>query len=303
MNNNLPTIQNAQKIITQARPKFTGSLKFEIESDFAMMSLRKNDYVLKTALNNPESLLEAITSVARIGISLNPALAHAYLVPRKIKGQPAIVLDISYRGLCRIAVDSNCVRFVQAIIVRRSDDFKKVGIDKEPIHTYDPMKSDDERGEITGVYCVAKTIHGDYLTEVMNIGQIENIMKRSEAYKSNSGPWKTDFEEMAKKTVIKRASKLWPVGDGKFHQAVESINQHEGIDFEQEKKSRAINEDELAHLRELCSMVENGEKRALDYVYILNGKDVVYQELEQLTETDYIKVRDQINLIISKQEN
>src|SRR5690606_1820212 len=68
-----------------------------------------------------------------------------------------------------------------------------------------------DRGDIIGVYVVAKTADGDYLTETMTRDEIDGIMNRSESVKAGkSTPWKTDYGEMAKKTVVKRAQKYWP---------------------------------------------------------------------------------------------
>lgn len=89
------------------------ALKFESECLFAKQQLLKNDYTLTAAQNNPAALRAAILNVAAIGISLNPALAHAYLVPRspgsakdasgRYVSKPAqVCLDISYRGLVKL---------------------------------------------------------------------------------------------------------------------------------------------------------------------------------------------------------
>ena len=78
-----------------------GSLvDFAQECLFARQQLLKNEFTLKTAANNPNSLQAAVLNVAAIGISLNPASAHAYLVPR----DGAICLDISYRGLSKLSL-------------------------------------------------------------------------------------------------------------------------------------------------------------------------------------------------------
>jgi recombination protein RecT len=60
------------------------------------------------------------------------------------------------------------------------------------------------------VYVVVKTDGGDYLTHAMPISKVHDIRDRSEAWKKGSGPWKTDEEEMIKKTCVKQAAKYWP---------------------------------------------------------------------------------------------
>jgi recombination protein RecT len=213
MSDHLPAIVEGQRqqFLTVCAYK---SINFDREAGFALQILRASDYLSKVALNNPASLEAAITNVGAIGISLNPAEKLAYLVPRKVGGNPAVCLDLSYMGLLWIAIDAGAIRWGQAVIVRQKDTFELQGIDKEPKHTYQPF--DKERGPIVGVYVVVKTPEGDYLTHPMPIDKVYAIRDRSEAWKaykrdsSKTCPWVTDEEEMVKKTCVKQAQKYWP---------------------------------------------------------------------------------------------
>jgi len=107
-----------------------------------------------------------------------------------------------------------------------------------PEHKHNPFCKD--RGKIVGAYVVAKTCHGDYLTTPMSIDEIYEIRNRSEAYKKGYGPW-VDFEgEMIKKTVVKRAAKLWPRTPQimQLEKAIDVVNEHEGINFEERKQEQ-----------------------------------------------------------------
>lgn len=188
-------------------------LKFEAEAGFAMQRLEENDYLAKVALANRQSMVNAVTNVAAIGISLNPAKKQAYLVPRDSK----VCLDISYMGLMHLAQQTGAIQWGQAAIVRANDQFELVGIDAAPIHKFNPFGSAEQRGEIVGAYVVIKTDGGDYLTHSMPISEIFAIRARSESFKRGKGPWKTDEGEMIKKTVVKQASKYWPHRDRLQH--------------------------------------------------------------------------------------
>src|SRR5699024_4730054 len=96
--------------IKKAEKKFSEvsaglSVNYERECIFAMQALMKTDYAMKVANQNPQSVQLAMINVGSTGITLNPANAYAYLVPRD--GQ--IVLDISYKGLIKIATDSGAI--------------------------------------------------------------------------------------------------------------------------------------------------------------------------------------------------
>ena len=185
------------------------SINFEREAGFAIQILTASDYALKIATSNRQSVINAVTNIAAIGLSLNPAKKQAYLVPRDGK----ICLDVSYIGLVELAVASGSVKWAKADVVRAADAFTLNGYDQPPAHQYNPFGKD--RGEVVGAYVVCKTADGDYLTDVMSAAEINDIRDRSSAWrawveKKKSCPWVTDWTEMAKKTVIKRASKLWP---------------------------------------------------------------------------------------------
>lgn len=202
------------------------SVSFERESIFALQSLMKNDFSMRTANDNPQSVLLAMINVASTGLTLNPANAYAYLVPRDGK----ILLDISYKGLIKIATDSGAVTWVRADIVYADDTFTYHGPASMPEHTADPFKTD--RGAIVGCYCIAKTKDGDILTETMPIAELEKIRDKSTAFtrgkEGRKGPWEEWFEQMCKKAVIKRASKTWPYTDDRLAQAVSIAHEGEG---------------------------------------------------------------------------
>lgn len=230
MSNDLATI------ISQQRNQFVSVLAdsgidFDREAAFALQVIGANSYLSGIAAQNLDSLRNAITNVAAIGISLNPASKLAYLVPRDGK----VCLDISYMGLMHIAQQSGAIVWGQSAIVRDADTFELDGIDKPPLHKFNPFGT--ERGEIIGAYVVVKTDSGDYLTHAMPISKIYDIRDRSSAWKAwvnkkKSCPWVTDEEEMIKKTVIKQAAKMWPRRD-RLDAAVHNLNTDgEGIQFD-----------------------------------------------------------------------
>lgn len=217
------------------------SINFEREAGFAIQSITANDYSQKIALANPQSVINAVTNVAAIGISLNPAKKQAYLVPRK----GGICLDISYMGLMDLAMETGSIKWAQAELVHENDTFALNGMDKQPLHQYSPFSK--ARGEIIGVYVVVKTADGEYLTTTMMIDDVYAIRNRSESWKKDqSGPWKTDPGEMIKKTVVKRAYKYWPKTE-RLEQAIHHLNTEsgEGVDFNQQQTAQTCPQDVL----------------------------------------------------------
>ena len=228
-------------------PKVTdNSVSWEAEKQFAIQLFQGNDYLANIARQNPTSAQNAIINVAAIGITLNPAQKLAYLVPRN----GGICLDISYMGLLHLAADTGSIRWGQAIIVHANDTFKRVGIDKAPLHDVDEF---GDRGEPVGAYCIVKTSDGDYLTEVMKRDDIHAIRDRSVAWrawisKKKSCPWVTDELEMWRKTVVKRGSKYWPKVE-RLNNAIAYLND-QGEGFEKEPVMPHYSQDDIQALED-----------------------------------------------------
>ncbi len=215
------------------------NITFEAEKGFAVQAINNNQMLANAAKATPNSLLSAVTNVAAIGLSLNPAKKEAYLIPRAVnvngKFVSKVFLEPSYMGLCNLATGSGRIEWIQAQAVREMDVFEYRGIGEKPNHTFNSFK---DRGSIIGVYAVAKTNQGDFLSDQMDIAKINSIMERSESVKAARrqnkdpyGPWVTDFEEMAKKSVVRLLFKMLPKnGMERMEQAVNISNENEGFE-------------------------------------------------------------------------
>jgi recombination protein RecT len=235
----------------------------------------------KVAMSNRQSVVNAVTNIAAIGISLNPAKRQAYLVPRDSK----VCLDISYIGLMDLAMATGSILWAQGEVVYANDSFALNGFDRPPGHNRDPFSED--RGEIRGVYVVVKTPDGDYLTETMSVKEVNDIRDRSSAWKAyidkkKSCPWVTDWSEMAKKTVVKRAYKYWPKSD-RLDNAIHYLNTEAGQGINMGEAQRAEPEG-LPHLSDdgfnagfskLRAAIESGRKTAEGIILTMSSKYVL----------------------------
>lgn len=243
---------------------------FAREAEFAIQILSGSDYAMQVAMNNKQSVADAITNISAIGITLNPAEKKAYLVPRK----GGICLAISHIGLLHLAIESGSIRWGQARLVYEKDHFELNGLDKQPTHTFQPFSKD--RGEIVGVYVSVKTADGDYLTEAMSTEEVNAIRDRSDAWKSwiskkKSCPWVTDWGEMAKKTAVHRGHKYWPKTE-RLDKALHYLNNEggEGISFNQQAASV---EKTLDPSEDIAAMQQTKtDAEALAYWKAHNGK-------------------------------
>ncbi len=251
------------EFVKQQEPLFVGavtdqSVTWAKESQFAIQYFQRNDYLSKTALSNPTSAQNAIINVAAIGITLNPASKLAYLVPR----DGMVCLDISYMGLLHLAQSTGSIKWGQCKLVYSNDTYESNGLDTAPTHKYNAF---GDRGDVVGGYCTVKTADGDYLTEEMSLAEIKATEATS---KAKNGPWKNFWEEMARKTIVKRASKYWPRAE-RLDNAIHVINEDEGVFQEpvmQHKSEDDIREDErrrqqevIDHVQTLCDEMAQAE--------------------------------------------
>ena len=204
------------------------SITWQKEQQFAIQAFQKNDYLAKVAMANPSSAQNAIINVAAIGITLNPAAKLAYLVPR----DGGVHLDISYMGLLHLAQVSGAIQWGQCKLVYASDTYESNGLDSAPTHKYNAF---GDRGAVVGGYCTVKTAQGDYLTEEMSLAEIKQVETSS---KAKNGPWKNWWDEMARKTIVKRASKYWPRVE-RLDMAVHHLNTDGGEGFADETEQQA----------------------------------------------------------------
>ena len=160
---------------------------------------------------NPESFLGAVLQCAQLGLEPGGALGHCYLLPfgngKAKDGRPNAQLIIGYRGMIDLARRSGQIVSICAYTVLEKDRFEwRLGLDPDIQHVPSP---EADRGKMTYVYAVAKLKGGGVQFEVMSRAEVEKVRKQSKA--GSSGPWVTHFDEMAKKTVIRRLFKYLPV--------------------------------------------------------------------------------------------
>lgn len=178
------------------------------------------------------SLVRAILHLARMG--LEPGVgygAQAYLVPfwdsrnRRFN----VVPIVSAQGLVTVLTRSGVVSKIESQVVYAGDSFDIVfGTESRLYHK---PKLDGDRGVPIGVWAMAVLKDGGYMFEYMTFAEVERIRARSQSEKRQdgkpAGPWTTDWEEMAKKTVIKRLCKRLPI-----QPALSQDIQTEGLDDE-----------------------------------------------------------------------
>jgi recombination protein RecT len=154
------------------------------------------------------SFLGAIMQCAQLGLEPGGALGHAYLLPfeNRKKGITEVQFIVGYRGMIDLARRSGQIVSLTARTVHENDEFSyQYGLNEDMKH----VPASGDRGALQYVYAVAKLKDGGVQFEVMSRSDVDKVRAQSKA--GNYGPWQTHYDEMAKKTVIRRLFKYLPV--------------------------------------------------------------------------------------------
>lgn len=155
----------------------------------------------------PQSFLGAMMTAAQLGLEPNTPLGQAYLIPFRNHGRMECQFQLGYKGLIDLAYRSGEVSIIQAHAVYENDDFQyELGLDPTLRH----VPANSNRGKPIAYYAMFKTKTGGYGFQVMSM---EDVKTHAQQYSKSygNGPWQTNFDEMAKKTVLKKVLKYAPL--------------------------------------------------------------------------------------------
>lgn len=155
----------------------------------------------------PASIFRAAVRGFWLGLEPNGPLAEGYLVPFNNHGTKEAQFMPSYRGLISLSRRSGEISTVYACEVCQHDEFDATNGTARTL-THRPQWFGD-RGEGIGYYAVFTTRDGASDFEIMSKADIDKVRASSKA--KDSGPWVQWYDEMAKKTVIKRLLKRAPM--------------------------------------------------------------------------------------------
>jgi recombination protein RecT len=152
-----------------------------------------------------QSFLGAVMTAAQLGLEFGP-LGQAYLVPYR----DTCTLIIGYKGMIDLARRSGQLQSIVARPVHQLDEFDFVYGSVEDV-THRPYMGGD-RGPVVAYYGVARLADGGQVIHVMSPADVDKFRRRSATQKNEpSGPWVTDFDAMACKTVIRRMAPWLPM--------------------------------------------------------------------------------------------
>lgn len=211
-NTQVTTVDQVRGAIERMAPQFKMALPSHIPVDrfvrTTLTAVQTNPDLLEA---DRRTLFAAATRAAQMGLLPDGREGAIVTFSGKCQFMPQVA------GLLKLARNSGEISSIDAQIVHRADKFTyRPGVDLVPIHEPDWF---GERGEAIGAYAVARTKDGAAYVEIMSKTQIEKVRNVSRA--KNAGPWTQWWDEMARKSVIRRLAKRLPMStdlDGALHE-------------------------------------------------------------------------------------
>lgn len=177
---------------------------------------------------DPMSLVGAVMQAAQLGLEFGSTLGHAYLIPY---GNQA-TMQVGYRGLMHLARRGGDIKRFEARAVHEGDLFEyEYGTNPHIKH----VPSGKSGQKLAFVYAVATFSDGQYQFDVMSVEEVEDVRKK---YSKASSTWQKSYDEMAKKTVVKRLIKMLPVST-ELQQALEYDNRTIDLDATPHEPAKA----------------------------------------------------------------
>lgn len=194
-----------------------------------------SNFQIKPALLDctPASVFTAVMQAAAWGLELDPMLGQAYLVPYKDRraGVTLCTLQLGYRGMLALARRSGDIASFLPGVVHAKDDFTYKRVGRRPdgslgtVLEHVEYSGAEDPGPVIATYIVMFLTNGSEQIDVMYRREID--ARRARSRSKDEGPWVTDFDAMALKSVVRQASKFWPLETS----VAAAINQDELIDL------------------------------------------------------------------------
>ena len=207
---------------------------------FIRMALSALNTTPKLAECSQISVLAALMNAAQLGLEPNTPMGQAYLIPFNNKGKMECQFQIGYKGLLELVYRNPAIQIIQAQTVYENDYFEyELGLNSRLIHRPEL----ENRGEIRLFYGLFKMVNGGYGFEVMSRQEMDQYAARySKSFASGFSPWENNYEDMAKKTMIKRVLKYAPVKNETARALIndESIKLHLSEDMSEVKNETVV---------------------------------------------------------------
>jgi len=159
-----------------------------------------------------QSIARCLLDLAQLGLEPDGRFAHLLAFRNNKRNTYECQLIVDYRGYVQLAYRSGMVKSIYADVVHEGDDFafERGHVVRHTKWEWRSKSSRPEmRGALIGVYASVYLVNGGEAHLALTVDEVNAVRARSKS--RDDGPWKTDFEAMARKTAFKRLTKWIPL--------------------------------------------------------------------------------------------
>lgn len=236
----------------------------------------KSNKQLGTAIQaNPVKFAIYLKNLITLGVDISQR--QAYFLP--YGNEITSVLD--YKTLMALIKKHTNVKSIDAQLVYENEQFL-VEQGKVVEHKQNPFASKDEKGALVGAYSVFTLDDGSKDYYFASLEEINKAKECSKSANSKFSPWNNWYDEMVKKTVIRKGMKFYPmILDNEQRIALDSVDND--VDFNLNKKQNNVVQ------QNVCPE----KKELLDYMKVnnLNANEIAktYRLTKESKPQDYAK--------------
>lgn len=200
MANELTPIQRFKNVLNaeSVQEQFRNALKEGAPLFVAsLIDIYTNDKNLQEC--PPQLVIMEALKAATLKLPINKNLGFAYIVPYKDKGTPTPQFQLGYKGYIQLAQRTAQYKYINADIVYEGE-----------LRSYDKLTGElDLNGEaqsdkIVGYFAYIETVNGFRKPLYWTKEQVLKHAKRySKSFSHPNSPWKSNFDEMALKTMLR----------------------------------------------------------------------------------------------------
>lgn len=215
----------------------------------------KNNKQLGSAIQaNPVKFAIYLKNLITLGVDISQR--QAYFLP--YGNEITSVLD--YKTLMALIKKHTNVKSIDAQLVYENETFK-VEQGKVVEHSQNPFAIKDEKGNLVGAYSVFTLEDKTRDYYFASLEEINKVKECSKSANSKFSPWNNWYDEMVKKTVIRKGMKFYPmILDNEQRVALDSVDND--VDFNLNKKQNVVQKSVCAEKKELLDYMKENNLNA-----------------------------------------
>lgn len=255
----------------------------------SVVQITQSNGMLATA--EPNSIVGAAMTAATLNLPLNNNLGYAYIIPYNTKNKDGswsvkAQFQIGYKGFIQLAMRSGQFKTIHCTSVKKGEIASRDRLTGAIEFSWIEDDKVREKTESAGYVAYFKLINGFEATFFMSIDELNSHgSKFSKTFGKNNSLWKTDFDSMASKTVLKLLISKYAPLSVEMQTAVQTDQASFNDVEDTEDISYVDNEDvkvdpQAERDREFVSMIETLDDVEIARANIPESNKVLHAEID-----------------------